>query len=101
MRSEEQQRSGLDRRSSFKEQLSTVVLVLSLVSLIFTSGYNWRRVDELTVHAETTDQKFKTIEDLYVKKDVLVEQFNTMNAQLQALRDQIADLKSTVKENGR
>lgn len=82
-RRETERRGG---NGQLKEKVQLYTVVIALVSLVFTGGYNWRRVDELA----------KTVTDIdasTVKKDVQAEQFNVVRAQLEALKQQIGDLK--------
>lgn len=82
------------RGRRMQDSLQTGLLIFTIVSLVFTGGYNWRRVDELTA-------TMKTLNDDYVRKDILAEQFKTMNAQLQALSGQLEDVKRSLRENPR
>lgn len=83
---------GAERREAgrLKQQLQNYSVILAIVSLVFTGGYNWRRVDELatTVKADSENT---------VKKDVQAEQFKLVTAQLESMQRQLNDLKDDVK----
>lgn len=88
---EEERRGGDDRRepdrgAQLKERVQVYTVVIALVSLVFTGGYNWRRVDELSATVRRLDETA-------VKRDVLTEQFVVVRVQLEALKQQLDDLK--------
>lgn len=100
----EEQRHGGDRRSQLervKERVSASLLVFSLVSLVFTGGYNWRRVDEQAKSIEALEQANRKIDDTYVKREVLTAQFETITAQLNALKQQLDDVKQALRDTHR
>lgn len=90
----EDQRNPGVRRARLQDQLQTSLLAFTIVSLVFTGGYNWRRVDELTKRLETVDAE-------YVRKDVLTEQLRTVTEQMLAVRAQLDDIKATLREQRR
>lgn len=67
-----------------------VTLAITVASLLFTAGYNWRRISEV---AEAHEAFAKTVVNEYQRKDVQQEQNITMTSQLNAIREQIATLQ--------
>lgn len=73
------------RNGTVKEQVGYAMLFITLVSLIFTAGYQWRRVDELTVDAFDAKAQF-------MRKDVADSQFNTLSLQIVQLQRAVEQL---------
>lgn len=82
------------RGRRLQDSLAVAALLLTIASLIFTGGYNWHRVDELSKAMEKVDET-------YVRKDVLAGQFQTLNEQLAAMKIQLDDVKTTLREQRR
>lgn len=79
------------RRDATRELFRNYTIALSIAGLIFTAGYNWRRINELF------DWKMSAQSE-YVKKDILIEQFKVFNQQMLNLQVQLSDLKETVEK---
>lgn len=79
-----------------KDKFSSAALVVTLVSLIFTAGYNWRRVDEI---AKTVDKH----ETDFMRKDVAAEQFKALMSEISRLRETLEqkDARDVARENRR
>lgn len=79
------------RRDATRELFRNYTIACSIAGLIFTAGYNWRRINELF------DWKMSAQSE-YVKKDILIEQFKVFNQQMLNLQVQLSDLKETVEK---
>jgi hypothetical protein len=73
--------------TDFRKQVEFYAIIVGLAAALITVGYNWRRVDELAMAQERSEQEHKD----FVRKDVAMEQYN-------ALTYQIAELKRLLLE---
>lgn len=71
---------------SIMKILSITLFVITLGTLIFTAGYNWRGVDTLEKN-----------QDQFVRKDVQSEQLRYMSQSIDELRRQLEDLRGELK----
>lgn len=77
-------------RNGGRELAGYVGLIITIVSLIFTAGYNWRRITEVTEsHAKLVDD----VSLNYVRKDVNREQMLTITSQLEEIRMRVTTLQ--------
>lgn len=79
-------RRQADQQPSIMKLLSITLGCITLVSLIFTVGYNWRGVDMLEKQ-----------QDQFVRKDVQSEQLRYMSQSIDELRRQLEDLRGELK----
>lgn len=89
MTSEDDDRHEPRRRSdqpSIAKVLAIVLGFMTMASLVFTAGYNWRGVDAL----EKNQSEF-------VRKDVQSEQMQLMRQSIDTLRQQIEDLRGELR----
>lgn len=63
-----------------KDRVATIAMAVTLVSLVFTAGYNWRRVDELAAVVAKNETDF-------MRKDVAAEQFKALVSEISRLRE--------------
>ena len=98
-RSEEERRQHVDRRDdppdpprTMKIDLKTILAIISLVSAIFTAGYNWRDVVALREVVKTNESENQLAHEGFVRKDVNDQHFESVQRQLndqKALLEQI------------
>lgn len=79
-------RRASDQQPSVAKVLAIVLGFVTLASLIFTAGYNWRGVDAL----EKNQSEF-------VRKDVQSEQMQLMRQSIDEMRRQIEDLRGELR----
>lgn len=80
-------RSDQDQGPPIMKVLSIALGTITLLSLVFTAGYNWRGVDALEKN-----------QDNFVRKDVLSEQFRAMNFKFDELSRQIEELRGEQRD---
>lgn len=68
------------------ETWKVVTLIITLVGLIFTAGYNWRRVDETASAQTAMETDLKTN---YVRRDVQEQQLRNIDGRLLEIKDLI------------
>lgn len=83
-RQDERRRAG--DQMSITKLLGIVLGFITLASLVFTAGYNWRGVDTL----EKNQSEF-------VRKDVQSEQMQLMRQSIDEMRRQIEDLRGELR----
>lgn len=64
--------------------LQTVVIVVGIVTSVFTLGYNWRRVDEIA--ASNSSLATRLDNGTYVRTDVNTAQFANVDRQLAEIK---------------
>ena len=78
------------------ETLTIVSTALAITGLIFTAGYNWRRITVLeeafTQHLESADKRVAAIEVTYARKDLIELEIKTIRSRLDDISKQLADL---------
>lgn len=84
----------LERRHDTRTIAAWLMLTITLLSLVFTAGYNWRRIDELT------DAQKKN-EVTYVRVDVSDQQWRAVNASLDEIRRQLVELQRSTDRRSR
>lgn len=77
-------------RNGGREFAGYVALIITITSLIFSAGYNWRRITEV---AESHEKLVSDVSLNYVRKDVNREQMLTITSQLEEIRMRLADLQ--------
>ena len=75
-----------------------VTLIITLVSLIFTAGYNWRRVEETAVAHSALEMDVRTN---YVRRDVQAETLRNIDQRLQEIHDQLQRFEDARRREGR
>lgn len=82
--------------------LSIVGAVVTLIGLIFTAGYNWRRIEELQAwqmqHATAATDLATAVAAVYVRRDVAEQQYRTLTLQIEQVQKDIADVKTLVRQ---
>lgn len=79
----------------FLRRLSSISGIVAIVGLIFTAGYNWRRIDELTVKQEMHE---KMAEGTFLRGDVSQQQYANVLQQLEQLRREVNELKQLLEQ---
>jgi len=72
-----------------------VTLGITLGSLIFTAGYNWRGLTEVRIAQERT---LTMVLSDYVRKDVEAQQQLTIAAKLDEIKAQLAALQRAIEQ---
>ena len=70
-----------------KETTGFVMLMTTLITLVFTAGYNWRRIDEVAGLQADTPMT-------YQRRDVASEQYMNLTFQIAQLRSLIEQQQS-------
>lgn len=83
-RRENQRRSSDD--PSITKFIGIAVVVVGLVTTIFTAGYNWKSVTEI-----------KEQQDQFVRKDVQQEQYRALNEKVEAVIHQLDNVQSELR----
>lgn len=71
-----------------------VSLVLTLGGLVFTAGYNWRRLDEVAAAQELQQ---KNSDNNYVRKDVEQQQIQIFETKLDDIKAQLAAVQRALE----
>jgi len=80
-------RRDVDQQPGIMKVLSVTLGCITIAGLVFTAGYNWRGVDTLEKNQEN-----------FVRKDVLSEQFRSMNLSISELSRQIEELRGEQRD---
>jgi len=80
-------RRDADQQPGIMKILTVTLGCITLFSLVFTAGYNWRGVDALEKN-----------QDQFVRKDVLSEQFRAMSFKFDELSRQIEELRGEQRD---
>jgi len=80
-------RREADQQPGVAKVLGITLGVITLLSLVFTAGYNWRGVDELRKN-----------EDQFVRKDVISEQLHAFSFKIDELSRQIEELRGEQRD---
>ena len=86
-------RREADQQPGIMKVLSITLGCITVVSLIFTAGYNWRGVDTLGRNVE----ELRKNEDQFVRKDVQSEQQRYIIQGMAEISRQVEELRSEVK----
>ena len=79
-------RRDADQQPGIMKVLTVTLGAITIFSLVFAVGYNWRGVDELKSH-----------EDQWVRKDVQSEQQRNILQAVSELSRQVEELRGEVK----
>ena len=78
--------------------IAWMALIVTLAGLIFTAGYNWRRIDEVALLQARDSDEMRTN---YMRKDVTQYQMLALDGKLDDLKTQIAELKRELERDRR
>ena|ERR1051326_7887160 len=80
-------------------------LIFTLVSLIFTAGYNYRRVEEtatgLVTESSAREAFVREVKENYVRRDVQEQQLRLIDSRLQEIRDLMQRYEEARRREGR